>query len=208
MGMALSRNELTPNFLYTYKDKQRAVNSQRINRGVFASFLLLMVVCVGISFWQNRQVIDKEIELMQLRQQLDEFVVRVDKNLILKLVDENQTNLRLVRQTGEKYFPVAIISEITDLTPHNVLLISITTQVNDPSRKKTAGGKNKAAQKGVLILDGIVQGNRLVLESTLAGYLTELRNSPFFDQLTISKKSFERYENKEGLRFSARLILI
>jgi len=48
----------------------------------------------------------------------------------------------------------------------------------------------------------------LILESALAGYLMELRNSPIFDQPTISKKSFERFENKEGLRFTARLKLI
>jgi hypothetical protein len=208
MGMALSRNELTPNFLYTYKDKQRAVSSQRINRGVFAGFLLLMVLCVGVSFWQNRQVKDKEFELLQLRQQLDGFTVRVDKNLIVKLVNETQTNLRAIRETGEKYFPVAVISEITDLTPINVRLISITTQVNNRSEKKTASAKDNATEKGSLIIDGIVQGNRLVLESTLAGYLAELRNSPFFDQLTINKKSFEPYENEEGLRFTARLILL
>ena len=208
MGMALSRNELTPNFLYTHKDKQRAVSSQRINRGVFAGFLLLMVLCVGVSFWQNRQVKDKEFELLQLRQQLDGFTVRVDKNLIVKLVNETQTNLRAIRETGEKYFPVAVISEITDLTPINVRLISITTQVNNRSEKKTASAKDNATEKGSLIIDGIVQGNRLVLESTLAGYLAELRNSPFFDQLTINKKSFEPYENEEGLRFTARLILL
>jgi hypothetical protein len=59
-----------------------------------------------------------------------------------------------------------------------------------------------------LILDGIVQGDRLILESALAGYLMELRNSPIFDQPSISKKSFERFENKEGLRFTARLKLL
>jgi hypothetical protein len=74
--------------------------------------------------------------------------------------------------------------------------------------KEKAPAKGNAKEKGTLILDGIVQGNRLILESTLADYLMELRNSPLFDQPTINKKSFERFENKEGLRFSARLKLI
>ena len=208
MGMALSRNELTPNFLYTYKDKKKDVSSQRTNRAVFACFLLLMALCVGVSFWQNRQVEVKEFELMQLRQQLDGFTVRVDKNLIVKLVNESQTRLRAVKETGKKYFPVAVISEIADLTPDNVRLISITTRVNTPLDKTTASKGNNTKERGILILDGIVQGNRLVLESTLAGYLTELGNSPFFDQLKISKKSFESYQNEEGLRFTARLNLL
>ena len=207
MGMALSRNELTPNFLYTYKDKQKDVSSQRTNRAVFACFVLLMALCVGVSFWQNRQVEAKEFELMQLRQQLDGFTVRVDKNLIVKLVNESQTKLRAVKETGEKYFPIAVISEIADLTPDSVRLISITTRVSTPL-DKTASKTGNTGEKGILVLDGIVQGNRLVLESTLAGYLTELGNSPFFDQLQISKKSFEPYQNEEGLRFTAQLNLL
>ena len=128
--------------------------------------------------------------------------MRVDKNLILKLVSETQIKFREVRELGEKYFSVAVISEITDLTPVNVRLLSISTQVNNQP------GRKKATEKGTVILDGVVQGNRLVLESTLAGYLMELRNSPLFDQPTISKKLFERFENKDGLRFTARLNLI
>ena len=208
MGMALARNELTPNFLYTYKDKQKALSSQRIKRGVFAGFLLLMALCVGVSFWQDRQIKAREFKLQQLRQQLDQFVVRVDKNLILKLVNETQANFRKVKEIGEKYFLVAIISELTDLTPVNVRLLSISTQVNNQPGKKKAPAKGKAKEKGTLILDGIVQGNRLILESTLSGYLMELRNSPLFDQPTISKKSLERFEDQEGLRFTARLKLI
>jgi hypothetical protein len=75
-------------------------------------------------------------------------------------------------------------------------------------KKEKAPAKGETTEKGTLILDGIVQGDRLILESALAGYLMELRNSPIFDQPSISKKSFERFENKEGLRFTARLKLL
>jgi hypothetical protein len=208
MGMALSRNELTPNFLYTYKDKQKVVSSQRINRGVFAGFFLLMALCVWVSFWQDRQIKAREFNLQQLQQQLDEYSVRVDQNLIINLVDDTQANFRKITEIGEKYFPVAVISELTDLTPVNVRLLSISTQMNTHVKKEKAPAKGEAKEKGTLILDGVVQGDRLILESALAGYLMELRNSPIFDQPTISKKSFERFENKEGLRFTARLKLI
>ena len=124
------------------------------------------------------------------------------------MVDDIQSNFRKISEIGEKYFPVAVISELTDLTPLNVRLLSISTQVNTQAKKEEAPAKGEAKEKGTLILDGIVQGDRLILESTLAGYLMELRNSPIFGQPTISKKSFERFENKEGLRFTAKLNLI
>jgi hypothetical protein len=100
-----------------------------------------------------------------------------------------------------------------DLTPPNVRLLSLSTQLGPLPIKtppKNAKGKKAApAEKSkVLILEGIVQGNRLTLESTLAGYLMELKNSPLFDQPNISSKSFEYSGNNEVLRFKAQLNLV
>ena len=206
MGMALSSNARTPNFLYTYKDKQKSARTQWVNRGVFAGFLLVMVLCIGVSFWQDRLVKDKEYRLGQLHQQLENITLRVDKNLILKLVAETQASRRGIKEIGKKYFGVAVISEITDLTPSSVRLISISTKLaNSPGKKK---GKKKTSKSRILVLDGIVEGDRLILESTLAGYLMDLKNSPMLDQPKISKKSFERYKDKDVLRFTARLKLL
>jgi hypothetical protein len=58
------------------------------------------------------------------------------------------------------------------------------------------------------VLDGIIQGDRLNLESILAGYLMELNNSPLFDQPSLNRSSFEFYENREVLHFTAQLNLL
>jgi type IV pilus assembly protein PilM len=202
MGMAFSSNSLTPNFLYTYKDKQKAVRSQRINRGVFVGFLLVMAVCVGVSYLQDQEVKDKEYQKTRLQQQLETITLRVDQNLILKLVDDIQSRNRAIRVIGDKYFGVAVISEITDLTPANVRLLSISAQLDNIPK-----GKEKESNRA-LVLSGIVRGDRLTLESTLASYLMALNNSPMFDKPMISKKSFERYEDVEVLNFTARLKLL
>ena len=213
VGMALSSNKLTPNFLYTYKDKLNAIRNQQINRGVFAGFLLVMALCVGISFWQTRHFQEKEYQKLQLRRQLEGISLRVDKNIILKLVDETQDKRREVRDIGKKYFGMAVISEITELTPSNIRLISISTHLGEaPGTKKVKKkgkqrGKGQVRLKKTMVLDGIVRGDRLILESALAGYLMELKNSPMFDQPTISKKSIEFFEDNEVLRFTARLKL-
>jgi type IV pilus assembly protein PilM len=202
MGMALSSKMLTPNFLYTYQDKQKAVRSQRINRSVIIGFLALMLLCVGVSFWQKRSLIEKEYQKRQSQQKLEKISVRVDQGLILKLVDDIQSKNQEIHSIGQKYFSLALISEITELTPTNVRLLSLSAQLgDDPANKKSKKSRN-------LVLSGVVQGNRLTLESTLAGYLMELKNSPLFDNPTISKKSFERQQGVEMLRFTARLKLV
>ena len=202
MGMALSTNTMTPNFLYSYQDKQRVIRGQRINRGVFAGFLLLVALCVGISFWQNNTVKEKEYQKRQIQRQLENINVRIDQNLILKLVDDIKSKNRDISEIGIRYLGLAVISEITDLTPENVRLISISAQLGDNPTLK----ENQKQRE--LVLSGIVRGNRLTLESTLAGYLIELKNSPIFDKPTISKKSFDRFEGNEVLKFTARLELV
>ena len=202
MGMALSSNMQTPNFLFTYKDKLRAVKNQRINRGVIFGFVLVMILCVGVSFLQKRTLDEKEYLKRQAQQRLENILVRVDQNLVLKLVEDIQSKNREIQSIGQKYFGLAVVGEITNLTPVNVRLLSLTAQLGaDPAKKKTE-------KKRDLVLSGVVRGDRMTLESTLAGYLMELKNSPLFDKPTVSKKSFENYEGVEVLKFTARLELV
>ena len=217
MGMALADNSITPNFLHTYKDKRKAVRNQRINRGLFATFVLLMVVCVGISFLQERKIDEKDAQKIRLQQHLEGYNLRVDKNLILKLVDDIRVKNRADRAIGKKYLNLAVIGEVVKLTPANVRLLSISTQLGPlPDKKPQEAAKKKKKKTKrqaepparVVILEGIVKGSRLSLESALAGYLMELKNSPLFDQPTISKKSFEYQGNDEVLLFKARLNLV
>jgi type IV pilus assembly protein PilM len=213
MGMALADNSRTPNFLHTYKDKRKFVRNQRINRSLFAAFVLLMAVCVGISFWQERKIDDKDAQKARLQQHLEGYNLRVDKNLILKLVDDIRVKNRADRAVGKKYLNLAVIGEVVKLTPSNVRLLSISTRLGPlPDKKPQKDTKKKKKQAEpppkFVILEGIVKGSRLSLESALAGYLMELKNSPLFDQPTINKKSFEFSGNDEVLLFTAKLNLV
>jgi type IV pilus assembly protein PilM len=213
MGMGLADNSRTPNFLFTYKDKRKADRNRLINRAVFAVFALLMIVCVGFSFWQERILQEKDTKKRQLTQHLEQYNLRVDQNLILKLVEQIRQKNKSDKEIGQKYLNLAVISEVVDLTPPNVRLLSISTRLGPLQKKappedakKTKASPPKASK--VLIIEGIVQGDRLTLESTLAGYLMELKNSPLFDQPDISTKSFEYSGNNQVLRFKAQLNLV
>jgi Tfp pilus assembly PilM family ATPase/uncharacterized membrane-anchored protein YhcB (DUF1043 family) len=215
MGMALARNEITPNFLFTYKDKQRAARSQRINQAIFSFFLVALAVCVGISFWQKRLLEQEDRQRAALQSQLESYSLRVDKGLIMKLLDEYRESNRSIQSLAEKYLSLAVISEITKLTPSSVRLLNIDARLGSPvekpakkdDKKDDKKDKKKVQPQKILVVDGIIMGDRLTLESSLAGYIMSLRNSPLFDQPTINKKSFEIFQSQEVLRFSAQLVL-
>jgi type IV pilus assembly protein PilM len=212
MGMALANNSRTPNFLFTYKDKGKDIRNRRINRSVFAAFLILIAACVGISLVQEREIAAKDAQKMQLQQHLQGYNLRVDKELILKLVQEIREKNRADQTIGKKYLGLAVISEAINLTPSNIRLLSIATQLgplpdNTPQKEEKSKKQPAEPPPGVLILEGIVQGDRLTLESALASYLMELKESKLFDQPAISNKSFGFSGNDEVLRFTAKLNL-
>jgi len=202
MGMALSSNTLTPNFLCTYKDKQKAIRNQRVNRSIIAGFFLMMILCVGISFLQKRTLDQKEYQKLQARQRLENIAVRVDKNLVLKLVEAIRSKNQEIQRIGKKYIGLAVVGEVTDLTPPNVRLLNLTALLRDGPVEK------KLDKSRVLVLNGVVSGDRMSLESTLAAYLIELNNSPLFEKPEISKKSFELHRGIEVLKFTASLKIV
>ena len=58
---------------------------------------------------------------------------------------------------------------------------------------------------GNLVVEGIIDGNRLSLESSLASYLIKLQESPIFRQVAVQKNSIERIKKKDVLRFTINL---
>ena len=50
-------------------------------------------------------------------------------------------------------------------------------------------------------IEGLVTGERSILETTLAGYAMALKNSPMFKQIVVQKNTIEQLKNGEALHF-------
>jgi type IV pilus assembly protein PilM len=214
MGMALSNNAITPNFLHTQKDKDKAVLSQRISRGFIWAFLILFAASAFIFVRQYDQIREKQIQYDMLLSRLQSYKVRVSEDVIMGLLDNYRAKNKSVLELSQNFLDLAIISEIASATPANIRLLSISADLGTLPAKKEKGKKGKGKKdedtnsNKTLIIDGIIQGDRLRLEWTLTEYLEELKNSPLFDQPAINRKSFEFYENREVLHFTAQLKVI
>ena len=210
LGMALASNTITPNFLHTHKDKRKASAVRNINRGVLACFLALMLTCTGFAFWQEQRIKERDLKRAGLQNQLSSFDLRVDKNLILKLVERIRAQNRSLQGIGNNYLGVAALGEVANTTPASVRLLSITTRLSSlaaPAPAGKAAGKTEPPRR-VLILDGVIFGDRTTLEADLAAYLMALKNSALFKQTTISKKSLEMIDNQPVIRFTAQMDIV
>jgi type IV pilus assembly protein PilM len=210
MGMALANNDLTPNFFFTYKEKNNALNARRISRGVFAALFVLVFALAGFALWQERQIKDKDFQKLSLQKQLAGYEVRVDQNLILKLVEQIRTRNQNIQGIGNNFLGVAVLGEVANMTPANVRLISINARLEGPATPAAGGkpGSKPGAAKKVLVVDGVILGDRSTLESDLATYLMTLKNSPLFKEAAISKKSLDMMDNQPVMRFTAQMDVV
>lgn len=207
--MALSDNSITPNFVHTHKEKQQLATVLLFNRAIFSVIVLMLVFCIGINYWQGRLIKSKKAVQTQLQRQVDSAIPYVDQNLILQLLAQKQLNIRAIDRMGYRYMGVAVIHEVAKMTPKNVRLLNLTLELGGIADPKTTD--KKAADKNtkkMLILEGVILGDRLTFESSLANYLVNLKKSPIVNEAKIQRQSVELFENTEVLRFAARLELV
>ncbi len=195
-GLALSKSEQTPNFIFTYREKNRAAKSQRLNSSLFAVLLTIMVGCGAFYFWQSEQIDQKETTAWALRRELDAFAPRVNQDLIGTLLEKVKKRQQALKDVGTRYKAVAVINEVSRLTPDNIRLLNLGIDF-----APTAQGKPKR----VLKLEGVIFGDRLTFESTLAEYLVKLEGSPLLNDFTIEKRAFSYVDENEVLRFTAQM---
>ena len=202
IGLGLSNNTLTPNFIYTYKDKQTVDNAKRINRIIAAGIIFFLAVCSGIYVWGDSFLKEKNKQLVQLQREVETFKPLVSKNLIVNLASQTKNKRQSLKKLGERHKGMAVINEISNITPSEIKLLSITADFGDV--KNTNGG----GVKQTLVVEGIITGDRLTFESTLAGYIVKIGSSPLFHTPSVENKSFKFINNEEVLQFRAMLDLV
>ena len=109
----------------------------------------------------------------------------------------------ILHQCAKRYFGIAVIGELSSLTPENIRLISlkiIAPTVQAVKEKNDINTKEESASG--IIMEGVVSGERNMLDSYLAQYVIALSNSPMLRQISVNKKDIINFKKKEVLKFS------
>ena len=194
IGLALSDNSRTPNFIYTYIEKSKKIIVSKFDRAVFVVFLIAICVCIGISIWQGMETKGKNQKLTQLKQQLEHFRPEPNKNLIASMATKVALKRQGFRKYSRRYRGMAAISEISALTPNNVSLLSSSTVFPDGPDGK-----------GTMVLEGNVRGKRRILEAALAGYVLKLAGSPLFEQPSVKRSEIVSEDGRDVLHFNVQI---
>jgi Tfp pilus assembly PilM family ATPase len=196
LGLALSDNSRTPNLLFTFKDKEEQAAVARINRSIFWVFLSVVLILMGVFVWQEYCSRQKKAELSRLTQELAQYVPAMDQNSIMRLAGQVKNQQSILKEKANEYVGIAVLSELSALTPPNIRLIGISADLGwkaEPPAKDTGPGQSKSVSKS-LVIDGIVQGDSQTFEASLARFLMKLESSPLFTNPAIHSNVLETYQ--------------
>jgi type IV pilus assembly protein PilM len=202
VGLASPAEGRTPNFLQTHHDRAQREKRQLFNSAVFGFFLLTMLGFLGYTGWQKHHLMVRYRQMTHLQQELDTFSPLLNPETVLVLAAKTKEANTRIGQYTEKYRGLAVIAELSRMTPDGVAMTRMTIQL-----PRTPDGDEKTARR-ILSIGGVVQGERLHLEPALAAYMVRMKTSPLFADPRIVDKSFEMLGGREVLRFTAELEII
>jgi type IV pilus assembly protein PilM len=192
LGLALSDSSHTLNFIHTYKDKEKEETVRKLNVMVIAVLALILCVSFGYFLWLGNVEDEKRAAITRLDDQLTKDI-QLNEKTIKKMSAELKKKYRDISNYKERYLGVGMFGELATLTPSNIRLLNVTAD-----REKGSQGSEKSWG---LVLEGIVMGSASASESSLAGYVFKLQESPLFSRALISKKGRVTFEGDEGLQF-------
>lgn len=198
LGLALSDSDRTPNLLFTYRQKKAKLISGRLNKGIIAACICIMLISLGYYSWQKYNIHQKQAEAGQLQKKLSAYGMELNEATLVQLLAHVKQQEAQVKEFLNRNRGTVALGEVSILTPPNIRLLNakaylVLTNEKDPKRS--------------LKIDGIVLGNKDVLEAGLADYVTALKSSPVFSQAKIEKKGLEKYRSESVLHFNLDLTL-
>ncbi|MBF0117381.1 MAG: hypothetical protein HQK79_00980 [Desulfobacterales bacterium] len=217
IGIALSDNNTTPNFLYTYKDKEKLNRNKQISQILLVLCSIIMAICFGFSLWQGHLIANKKAELANLEKDLSTYSPKMNQMEIMGLVSQLKKKRDLIVESAKRYNSMAFISEIADLTPPEIRLKNIDIEMpfvppaeekKQPVEGQPVTPDVKPVKPKYLKVEGIISGDRLTLETAFTGYLVKLKDSPLFGEVVEKEVKYQPDPNdktKEVLQFSAKL---
>lgn len=200
IGLALCSDETAPNLLNTFQQRDQTLRAAALNRNLAVAFLAVVVALSGVLFWQQSTLDDKQDELAELQSKVEAYQPRLDIPAIMLEAGKAKKRLSSLGDLSRRYEALAVAREITRLTPADVRLLSLnlnlgTGPVNGHDKDK-ADTKKRAkalveAPSKVLIVDGVITGQRRNFDAALATYLVRLQDSPLFTTPTVHSREVE-----------------
>jgi Tfp pilus assembly PilM family ATPase len=197
-GIALSANEITPNFFFTFDDWQKLKKQRKITLAT-AIVGMILLGAVFLVHFQLKSTHQKDLAtLAQLSREQATFSHGVQKETIAAVIALTEQKLMSKTQYLTGYLPLAVIDDICHFTPDH---IQMTALVYDHKRDKKIPDKVSK----IVSMEGRVLAHPYRLDSELDNYILKLSESPVFGDIEIIDKRLNTDEKNNRLLFRVML---
>lgn len=206
-GLALEGARDGLNLAHTYKDRQRESRLDKI--GAAATLVLILVTGVATFFYhsQRLQLKDFSSEQKKLSESLSALGPRLTEASITAASQEVKALQQRRRAATKRYLGLALLSEISRLTPENIELLHISAAMDSAitfldRKDQDKKSQNSANDEGTMVLRGLVEGERASLETFLTIYVARLDQSPLFQAVEVTSTELARSPDALRLAFT------
>ncbi|MDA8085209.1 MAG: pilus assembly protein PilM [Nitrospiraceae bacterium] len=184
-GIALSDDARTPNFITSYKERKKSAYIARANRMILAALAVSLLACAAATGFEWQGAAREKAELAGLERQVKiQNSPPVSRREVLDMALAARQRTMEHAGLGRKYRGIALIGEISSLTPKSVSLRSFKADFPEQTRgRKPHPGGGRAGSDAVI--SGLVSGNEETLEATLAAYAMKLKSSPLISGVSV-----------------------
>ena len=182
LGLAFSDSRKTLNFLFTFRDKAKARLLRRIDLAVLSVFGLLLLLVIGLFFWQGRQFDSRQQSLQSLQSALQASAPKLDERFLLEFSGTVLRQQQMLMPEGPRFAALAALGAVTQETTPEVKLLSATMRsVIEPALT----GSPEVRQR--ILVEGVVQSDQPRQEPLLNAYLDRLRSTGLFANVALDK---------------------
>jgi Tfp pilus assembly PilM family ATPase len=213
LGLALSDVSVTPNILFTYREKAAHNASKMLEQGVLVGLVVVLATMAFFSFraMSARQTLAREHE--GLARQLSGLGPDTDMTMLARKVEVLKAKREAVRAYVSRNRIAGAWSEALSLAPDGVGVGTLTAELGIPDRIKGSAQQGKTPSGtpgplGRLVLEGMITGDSRLFDALLASYVMALEGSPLFEDVSVKKTEIEKREGgATGLRYVIALVL-
>lgn len=209
-GLALESYSPGINFAHTYEARQSDGKHKKI--AALASLILVLVGLAAVVFYntQRLELRKLKIEERQLANSREALGAKITEATIMEAIEEVKVLEEQRRAAINRYEALALLSEITRLTPENVSLLHISAAMgSDITSSNISTGvlqvdseKMAADAEGTLLLKGVVTGARTSLETSLTIYIARLDQSRLFSKVEVDSTELVQSDGELNLTFT------
>lgn len=205
IGAAMSAKFITPNFLFTFKEKAGYYRRRYINRSIWITLVVLSVVTVGVFSWQRYLIDRNETKIVEIEQRLKYQVFQdgifVNEPFIERRLLELNRKKAAAKVLARRESGLVILEEIAAETPENIRMMKINIELGNATPRNSGGDAPK------IDLEGVVLGDMAMFETTLMAWLENLRQKPIFGPFVVKRKAEDTLEGRRVLRFVVSMAL-